>query len=361
MNSKTMRKTYTAKAPCRVDLSGGTLDMWPIYLFFQDGILLNHMALDLYAETEIQFQKATQFSLKVESEDLRVSLNFKSLKEIKDSLKKDTTQNPLRWVLRVSAWCLQEWGLNKGNWIIKTKSQVPPGSGLGGSSTLGVSILTAWARAAQKEDDIKNNIWKYQGILRDLESVEIEMPAGEQDYVPALVGGLLTFKLSTGTKGVFKHPPKLAKNVSSQLGLIYTGKPHHSGINNWSVFKRYLEKDNKISTALESIQGVSEKMSRELFVKGSQKWKELVGEEWKHRQKLGPAVNAPVLREASNWILSQGVVATKACGAGGGGCLLVVFKDEKQKENLMKQKLPRKNWNWLPVKCAERGVLDAFK
>ena len=31
----------TATAPCRVDLAGGTLDMWPLYLFHHDSVTVN--------------------------------------------------------------------------------------------------------------------------------------------------------------------------------------------------------------------------------------------------------------------------------------------------------------------------------
>lgn len=358
-NKEATTKIYHSKAPCRIDLSGGTLDLWPLYLFYQGGLSLNHMALGLYAETEIRKQEKKDFLLTVHSEDLGVTRSFRSLSAIQKSLRQDTQENPLRWILRVCVWCLEEWNLNQGSWEVICRSEVPSGSGLGGSSTLGVSILGAWAKAAQKEELLRADPWKFQGILRDLESVEIEKPAGEQDYVPALFGGLLTLKLDVGKKGVLRHPKSVGQKIASQLALIYTGKPHHSGINNWSVFKKYLEGDGKILTALDGIQKVSHEMTRDFFRQDSLKWKKLIGEEWRHRQNLGPAVNVPVLKKASRWIESRGALATKACGAGGGGCLLVVFKNEKQKQVLMAQSLPDKRWRWLPVTCAEEGVLGA--
>jgi len=354
---KNIYQVFHAKAPCRIDLSGGTLDLWPLYLFYREGLSLNHMALGLYAESEIRFQASKIFSLTVHSEDLHVSETFNSLEEIKKSLSHSTKKNPLRWILRVSAWCLEEWGVKGGTWELVCRSEVPPGSGLGGSSTLGISLLAVWAKAFNRMELLAKDPWRYQSILRDLESVEIEKPAGEQDYVPALFGGLLTLKLEAGKKGVLKYPKRTGKEVASQLGLIYTGKPHHSGINNWSVFKQYLEGNDKILTALGGIQRISSEMTQDFFKKDSVKWKRLVAKEWQFRQKLGPAVNAPVLRRASRWIESRGVVATKACGAGGGGCLLVVFKNEKQKTSLMSQELPDRAWKWLPVTCAEEGVL----
>src|SRR5436189_3311401 len=45
-------KKVTVRAPVRADLAGGTLDLWPIYLF-HPGARTVHVAISFYAESEV--------------------------------------------------------------------------------------------------------------------------------------------------------------------------------------------------------------------------------------------------------------------------------------------------------------------
>ena len=42
-----------SKAPCRVDLAGGTLDIWPLYLYHANAVTLN-FAVDRYASCTLE-------------------------------------------------------------------------------------------------------------------------------------------------------------------------------------------------------------------------------------------------------------------------------------------------------------------
>jgi D-glycero-alpha-D-manno-heptose-7-phosphate kinase len=348
------------KAPCRIDLSGGTLDLWPIYTFFPEGLRLNHMAIELYAHAHVTFDPGGKFQLTIESRDMRSKRRHSSRASLKKSLRRSIKDNPLRWVERVCDHFFSKWALDTGSWKIVTWSEVPPGSGLGGSSTLGVALASAIADAAGRADSIRLDPWGFQQTLRDLEGIEIEHPAGDQDYVPAIFGGLLTFSLGVGRREVSKLEARRADDVASRMALIYTGKPHHSGINNWQVYKDFISKKARVKTALEDIHKVSWKMADALVKKDSKTWVKGVGEEWVARQRLGKSVNAPVLQRASKWAKSLGAVSTKACGAGGGGCLLVVFSDSKHRDRAMLEQPGSKEWCWMKVSCAQKGVLDVL-
>src|SRR5580658_7888281 len=43
----------SAKAPCRVDLAGATLDIWPLYLF-HDNVVTVNFAVDRYTSCDIE-------------------------------------------------------------------------------------------------------------------------------------------------------------------------------------------------------------------------------------------------------------------------------------------------------------------
>jgi len=352
--------TVHVKAPCRIDLSGGTLDLWPLYLFYPEGLSLNHMALELFAHTEVRVAPSEKFQLTVESRDLTLKRKHSSLASLERSVAKSVKDNPLRWVERVVDHFFRTWGLSTGSWTVTTWSEVPPGSGLGGSSTLGVAIGAAIAKAADKQSEILRAPWVFQQTLRNLEGIEIEHPAGDQDYVPAIFGGLLKFSLGVDRREVTRLSADISRDVASRMALIYTGKPHHSGINNWQVYKDFIQKKPAVRKALGEIRQISQKMSQDLSAEKTKAWIKGIGDEWSARQRLGASVNAPVLKKASKWAKSLGAVSVKACGAGGGGCLLVVFADSKKRDEALEKKPPSREWNWMKVACAQEGVLDVL-
>ena len=47
-----LEKAVEATAPTRIDLAGGTVDLWPLYLFHPDAVTVN-AAIDLCQGTEL--------------------------------------------------------------------------------------------------------------------------------------------------------------------------------------------------------------------------------------------------------------------------------------------------------------------
>ena len=70
----------TTKAPCRVDLAGATLDIWPLYLFHENPVTVN-FAVTLYTHCDIVTHRSPQIVLR--SKDLRVEETFESLAHLR--------------------------------------------------------------------------------------------------------------------------------------------------------------------------------------------------------------------------------------------------------------------------------------
>lgn len=335
-------------AACRADLAGGTLDLWPLYLYF-GGLELVHMAINVQAKAELHFEasKIKGHRIHISSLDLNVDRSFSSLQELKNSLQESTAENPLRWLARLSHYFLSQSTRSGGDWSLQCSSQAPAGSGLGGSSVLGVAVSKAFEKMHGRSLGNAENKWRLQKQTRDLEAVEIEHPAGDQDYVPALFGGLLIFKLDNQRRSVEQLPRSLAKRISAQTALLYTGVPHHSGLNNWQVFKAYHEGDAKVRKALGAIRDISAELASELRKGSLKKLAPLINDEWAARKLLSSSVNAPALEKAWAFGKRHGAIARKACGAGGGGCLLLVFPDEASKIKAIRHAIPNSRWKWL--------------
>jgi len=342
-------KKTTVRAPCRIDLAGGTVDLWPLYLHL-GGLELVHMAIDVHATVDIEQEKSKKsLVIEIESADLKRTAKYGSLRELEESLVHTTDRNPLRWVGRVVHQKVKSSGF-LGRLHVKTRSDAPPGSGLGGSSVLGIALGRA-LESSLLVPAKRSNPWNLQQEIRDLEAAEIEHPAGDQDYVPALFGGLLVLKLGPNHREIEQLSKKTARAVGDTSALLYTGKPHHSGLNNWQIFRAFHEGDSRVKKSLGAIRDLSGHLAQLLRTHGEKSVYEalpdLLNEEWNERLRLSPAVNAAVLDEAWTFARGQNAIARKACGAGGGGCLLVLFKSPEAKAIALGKKLPRNEWRWL--------------
>lgn len=340
----------TKKAECRVDLSGGTLDLWPLYLY-TGGLELVNMGINVFATAKVRTfaksPKKTRPFLEITSDDLHQTSQYASIEDLAASLKLSTQENPLRWLGRLAHHVLKTSD-SKTCYAIQTRSDAPPGSGLGGSSVLGVALFQALleSRGLGKKTT-PAQLWGLQQTIRNLEAIEIEHPAGEQDYLPALFGGLNVVHLGIDQKKIERLSNKTAQQLSKHLAILYTGKPHHSGINNWSVFKGFHDGNTRVRKNLLEIAEISKKMAATLRASALEKVPELLNLEWEARRQLSDSVDAPVLQEAWEFAQRLGATARKGCGAGGGGCLLLYVEDLKKKEKLLSAKLPDDQWKWI--------------
>src|SRR4051812_29419767 len=66
----------SAKAPCRVDIAGGTLDIWPLYLFHPNTVTVN-FAVDRYASCVVETRNDLRITIR--SLDLDRAEEFESL------------------------------------------------------------------------------------------------------------------------------------------------------------------------------------------------------------------------------------------------------------------------------------------
>ncbi len=336
----------TEKACCRIDFAGGTVDLWPIYLYC-GGLELVQMGIQVRAQAKVTHESLGQ-EITIHSLDLNLQQKYSSLHELGKSLELSAKQNPLRWVNRLVHYFLTT-GKATGSWKIETSSETPPGSGLGGSSVLGVAVAKALAKQIHQPRHFEEKfLWSLQQTVRDLEAAEIEFPAGDQDYVPGLFGGLLIFKMGVNQRSVERLSDDLARELGARTALIYTGKPHHSGINNWDVFKKLHHRDEfPAYQSLKNIRNISAQMASELRQNSLKNFASLLNAEWSERMLLSPQVNAPVFDEAWAYASKHGATARKGCGAGGGGCMVVYFEDAAKKNAFVSKTLPDTSWKFL--------------
>ena len=201
----------------------------------------------------------------------------------------------------------------------EAESSVPFGSGLGGSSALLVAAVSALARLAGESLTPERAVL----LCRDAETRVLGRPAGTQDYEPALRGGFNVIAYEAGGWSV-RTLPAGGEELGRSLVLFDSGRPHSSGLNNWEIYKARIDGDADVRRALDGIRDAAEDMARALEARDLESMGRALGAEWAHRKRLSPRVTTPVFEEAERRAAAAGAWGAKACGAGGGGVMIVL-------------------------------------
>jgi D-glycero-alpha-D-manno-heptose-7-phosphate kinase len=289
-----------SSAPTRIDLAGGTIDIWPLYLFHPGATTLN-AAISLRAHVDIESRSDGRIELR--------SIDGDKVVGAAASAALDGASD-----LSLLALLAKHYGVE--NATVTTRGESPAGAGIAGSSALCIALCGAmarWAKASTDADDLLQ-------VAMNVECQTIRVPTGVQDYRPALYGGIAAVEL--GVDGI----RRIALDVDPQalearVVLAYTGAPRNSGTNNWEITKRHIDGDRHVFDCFERIRDTAAAM-RTALARGD--WDEVgrqIATEWENRKRLAPGVTTPTIDALIDRARAAGATAAKVCGAGGGGCL----------------------------------------
>jgi D-glycero-alpha-D-manno-heptose-7-phosphate kinase len=326
----------TAKAPCRVDIAGGTIDIWPLYLFHANAVTVN-FAVDRYASCVVETRADRRMVLR--SRDLGGEEVFASLEELRAAK---------RYKLPLVAWLLRfftpETGLE-----ISTDSEAPAGAGIAGSSTLIIAVSSALNRLTRAGHPIE----KLREIAQNIEAQIIRVPTGCQDYYPAMYGGASAVELTEA--GIIRKALNVdLEDLTERALLAYTGVPRQSGINNWEVMKSHIDGDQRVHRNFDQIAAIAFAMRQALEKADWTEVGRLLREEWAHRRKNAPGISTPLIDRLIAVTRRAGSVGAKVCGAGGGGC--VFFLVERGAKDRVAAAIEREGATVLPIRVAPKGV-----
>jgi D-glycero-alpha-D-manno-heptose-7-phosphate kinase len=335
-----MPKQIVATACCRVDLAGGTMDIWPLYLFHPRPVTVN-FAVNVMTRCEIVAGGA---GVVLASTDTGKRDEFSSV----ESLLSATRFNHAlagyvcRYFLRLP-------GKPHGGFTLTTHSESPAGAGISGSSALMIATVAALARFTRQrlgKEDIRI-------IAQNVEAQLIQVPTGCQDYYPALYGGVNAIHLTVA--GIRRERIDVpVAEINSRFVLAYTGAPRQSGINNWEVYKAHIDGDKRVFRNFEAIASIAHSMHLALR---EQKWPEvarLLRAEWKLRKTNAPGITTPRIEKLIAAAMRNGAWAAKVCGAGGGGC--VVFLVDPDARARVQRAIAAAGGEVLPFRVGRSGL-----
>src|SRR5580692_9226274 len=323
-------------APCRVDLAGSTLDIWPLYLFHENAVTVN-FAVDRYARASIEPRAGKKIT--IHSSDLNRHAAYDSFDHLMAAKK-----HPLPLAAEIVRFFRPEAGFH-----LETGSEAPAGAGISGSSALIIATTNAFNRWLKRGHSIE----KLREISQNIEARLIRVPTGCQDYYPAMYGGVSAIEL--GCAGIRRVALEVEpEDLESRVVLAYTGEPRNSGINNWEVTKSHIDGNPRVFRNFATIAAIAIAMRAAIEKHDWSEAARLLREEWSHRRRNAPGISTPLIDRMIQVTRRKGALAAKVCGAGGGGCVLFLVEPDARAR--VAALIEQEGATVLPVKVARKGV-----
>lgn len=303
-----MSGAVTVRAPLRLDFAGGWTDV-PPFSAEVGGSVVN-AALGLYATARWEPGGGT---VRICSHDLEATREAPSAAGLPRG-------GPLDLVTAAAR------RLDVPSGSIETASDAPPGSGLGSSGALGVSLV--WAlKAARGErvtpEEAAETAWA-------IETGDAGIPGGRQDQYAAALGGvhLLRFRDPAVETVALVPPEGVMEALASRLVLCYTGTSRISGRMISRVVEGWTSRREHVVRAMHGMAEVAERMA-EAFRRGNlAEIGTLLSTNWSHQQALDSGMRTGPMAALEHAMREAGSLGGKAAGAGAGGCMFFLAPDD---------------------------------
>src|ERR1041385_4006755 len=303
-----------SSAPTRADLAGGTIDIWPLYLFHTGASTVN-FALSLRASARIETRDDDRIILESRDRGVRVETTIDRIDEL-------ASDDQLELVSKMVHFFRPEVGFH-----LIANSEAPAGAGISGSSALAIALIGGLNRLVGD----RSKAHSFIGIAANVETTVIKVPAGIQDYYPAQYGSASCIHLRAD--GVEREELAVdTDEIDRRFVICYTGEPRLSGINNWEVFKRHIDGDRELFEIFERIRDAAEQMRDALLANDWSAVGEIMRVAYPNRKRLAPNITTPQMDAIVQKALANGAEAAKVCGAGGGGCIAFLCAEGRKED-----------------------------
>ena len=303
-----MTASFRAAAPVRLDFAGGWTDVPPFST--REGGVVVSAAIGLHAHAEV---RPGGTGLRLVAEDLGARLELPDQAALSAAGPLALLQAGLRL-------------LPVGPCALTTRSDAPPGSGLGSSGALDVALVAALA-AARGESLGRREV---ADLACRLEGVEAGIAGGRQDQVTAAFGGFLrmTFRDPDATVEPLALDPSVLAELERRIVLAYTGASRFSGATIGRVMQAYERGDPAVTGALHGLREVAERMAGALRAGNLALVGGLLEANWRHQRTLDAGMCTPLMDQLSQSMRAAGALGGKAAGSGAGGSMFFLAPDD---------------------------------
>jgi D-glycero-alpha-D-manno-heptose-7-phosphate kinase len=311
MTPRTIPRLVTAVAPTRIDLAGGTLDLWPIHHLLDVKATVN-VGVTLDARTEVRPSTDGAFHFESQDQGARIRGDFATVAR--------SNELPLLGLLLGAIWSPQFPAIE-----LKTAAKSPAGAGLGGSSCLGITVAAALGKArATLTGENGGAIPGDEDLIRIVQDVEarlIRAPTGVQDYWGGVRGRVNVLRFPFGGTVCETIDPARLSGLADELICCYSGKSRQSAINNWEIFKRLFDGDQALLAVFNEIGAAAGACAAAVEAGDLPRALAFSEKEWALRTRLWPKIETDETKRLDAAAKAAGARFSRVCGAGGGGVM----------------------------------------
>lgn len=306
---------FRARAPLRIGLAGGGTDVDP-YATEKGGVVFNTTINKFAYCTVVPTDDHAMSVHSSEYGDSRVDLGSGPL--------------PLDGNTSLANVVANHFDIKDG-FSMTLESEAPPGSGLGGSSTVIVSIISAVCKWLDKRMSGKD----LAKLAYDLERKELGLKGGRQDQYAAVYGGfnIMRFKGDDVTIDSVPVAQDVVNELQARTLLCYTGKSRESADVIDSQVKAYEKGSNE--KALDASKKIALDMAKAVEKGDITEAGELLHTSWQYKKDFSSKISNPMIDRMYKTAMDAGAIGGKVSGAGGGGFMFFIC-DYDRKYNVAK-------------------------
>jgi D-glycero-alpha-D-manno-heptose-7-phosphate kinase len=303
-----------AKTPLRISFAGGGTDV-PPYPELYGGCVLN-VTIDNYAWGSLK--PRTDRRIRIESADLDPEVGFNVDETV-----------PLDGKLDLATAVIKRLGaLDSEGFDIFLHCDAPPGSGLGSSSALVVTLVGL----IREYKNIPLGNYEVARTAYEIERGDLKISCGLQDQYATAFGG---FNFTEFEKErVIVNPLRIHRSTVNELEhnllLCFTGKTRRSD---------HIIDDQTsrlVSGQEDTLRGLSEQkvlavdMKNALLTARLSHFGDLLHAAWTAKKKMSDRISNPQIDELYEEARKRGAIGGKITGAGGGGFMMFYCEFEKK-------------------------------
>ncbi len=297
-----------SKAPLRISFAGGGTDVSP-YTEERGGLVLN-ATIDKYSYATLELSDAPEIT--VHSLDYDVIAKYDVDKPLPYDGRLDLVKAVINRLIPENS----TQGLN-----VFMHTDAPPGSGLGSSSSMVVSLIGLfqhWRHLPLTNYDIAE-------LAYQIERVDMNIRGGRQDQYAATFGGFnfIEFTKDATIVNPLRIPDETLNELNYNLLLCYTGKTRVSAGIITSQVENYVRGKEEVVRAMEELKSIATAMKNALLQGRLNDFGALLNDAWENKQKMAAQISPPFVQELYATARQAGALGGKISGAGGGGFMMV--------------------------------------
>jgi D-glycero-alpha-D-manno-heptose-7-phosphate kinase len=328
-------RVIRAKAPLRISFAGGGTDVPPFPE--REGGLVLSATINRYAYGALAPRPDCR--IRLESVDFGLALNYEEHDEILFDGRLDLAKAAVR-------------KMGRGGYDLFLHTNAPPGSGLGSSSAVMVTViglLKEFHRRPLTDYEVAQ-------LAFELERTELGIRGGLQDQYAATFGGFNLIEF--GSDRVIVNPLRIPSDVVHELEhnmlLCYTGKTRTADGIIEDQTSRWTGGNEMALAGLRASKELASAMKNALLQRRLTDFGELLDVAWQEKKKMSPRITTSFIDSAYEEARRHGALGGKVTGAGGGGYMVMYCPF--QRKHLVANALSALNMHVTEVEFTSHGL-----